>query len=432
MSRSLGEVDYVGGKGAVAAAIAAVGGRVRMQAAIGWLGFMNLKRLLLASAAALVPLSAGAGELVLDVRPVDYVGICNAYGSAYFYIPGTQTCLSFGGYLQFDAWLFDSGAGQNYFNIANYLTGSVSPTTDPSNPLAQTSGRVAGYLYETDDYSAPWAMSEEVKVIFDARSQTDVGVVETYIRLVIQQGADATNSNTPAALARTVNLDRAFAAIGPLFVGYYDSIFAYQAAAYSLDGNINADPQVDQIQLNHTWGPWKAAFALEDPRDWFTGNSNVTGDYPSLAFAFTGTWKSAYLQAALAMTDRTSGTGWGAQLSGSLGSGTQPQIMANLAYAENAPAYVGGTNCVGTCANEGAWWSGLLSGQVNLTKTWSVNATASYMDGPSTYEWQAAAGIAWAPTATALVSAELLYIDNAGAGSLGLHTQLKTSFGNDN
>ena len=70
-------------------------------------------------------------------------------------------------------------------------------------------------------------------------------------------------------------------------------------------------------------------------------------------------------------------------------------------------------------------------GQVNLTPTVSLNATSSYLDGPSTYEWQAAAGIGWAPTKTVLVSAELLYIDNAGADSLGLHTQLKTSFGND-
>lgn len=393
---------------------------------------MRLKRLLLASAAALFPLSAGAGDLVLDVRPVDYVGICDAYGSAYFYVPGTQTCLSFGGFMQFDAWLFDSGTGKNYFNIANYLAGGVSATTDPSNPLAQTSGPVAGYLYETDDYNAPWTFSEEIKLVYDARTHTDVGVVETYIRVVMEGIPDTTNSNVPAAITRIATFDRAFAAIGPLFVGYYDSIFAYQAAALSLDGNINADPQVDQIQLNHSWGPWKAAFALEDPRDWFTGNSNITGDYPSLAFAFTGTWKSAYLQAALAMTDRTSGTGWGAQLSGSLGSGTQPQIMANIAYAENAPAYVGGINCVGECANEGAWWSGLLSGQVNLTRTWSVNATTSYMDGPSTSEWQAAAGIAWAPKPTALVSAELLYVDNAGTDSLSLHTQLKTSFGNDN
>ena len=40
----------------------------------------------------------------------------------------------------------------------------------------------------------------------------------------------------------------------------------------------------------------------------------------------------------------------------------------NLAYAENAPVYVGGKNCIGACANEGAWWSAMLSGHPCLSK----------------------------------------------------------------
>ncbi|MBN9023365.1 MAG: porin [Rhizobiales bacterium] len=391
---------------------------------------MRLTALLMASAAALVPSSLSAGELVLGVDPIDYVRVCDAFGSGYMYLPGSQTCLSVGAYLQFDAWFYDSRESQHFFNVADYLTGAVAPGTDPSNPLAERSGVVAGYLYDTDDYAAAWTMSEEIKVTTIAQTQTDIGVVATYARLVVYNGIDPTNSNDAAALSRAVTLDRAYAAIGPVFVGYYDSIFAYQAAALSLDANINADPQVDQFQLRHTVGPWGVAFALEDPRDWFTGASNITGDYPSLAAAFTGTWKSAYFQAAFGATDRTTGTGWGAQLSGSLGSGTQPQMQVNLAYSENAPVYVGGTNCTGACANEGAWWSAMLSGQVNVSKTLSLNATSSYLDGPGTYQWQAAGGIGWAPTGTALLSAELLYIDDAGSDSLSLHTQLKTSFGN--
>jgi hypothetical protein len=79
-----------------------------------------MRRLLLGTAAALVPLSAGAGDLALGVRPLDYVGICSTYGSNYTYIPGSQTCLSLGGFMQFDAWLFDNDTARNYFNIANY------------------------------------------------------------------------------------------------------------------------------------------------------------------------------------------------------------------------------------------------------------------------------------------------------------------------
>jgi hypothetical protein len=73
----------------------------------------------------------------------------------------------------------------------------------------------------------------------------------------------------------------------------------------------------------------------------------------------------------------------------------------------------------------------MVSGQVNLTPALSLNTTGSYMGGPSTYEWQAAIGAGWAPSPTGLVSVELLYVDNDGDGSLGFHTQLKTSFGND-
>lgn len=389
---------------------------------------MRLRTLLLAGAAGIVPGGTLAADLVVAVEPIDYAGVCDAYGSTYMYIPGTQTCLSFGGYLQFDIWLYDSDQISNYFNLPKYLSGE---STNPSNPLSDVTGSIAGYLYETDSYAAPWTFSEEIKLIFDARTASDIGVIETYARFVIENDYDFTNSNQPAALARTVNLDRAFAAIGPIFTGSYDSIFAFQNAGYSLDGAINADPIVDQFQINHTRGPWKVAFALEDPRDWFSAKTNATGDYPSLALALTGTWKNAYVQAALGVTDRTTGAGWGAQVSTTLGSGIKPQLQLNLAYAENAPAYVGGSNCSGRCPNEGAWWSAMASGQVNLTKTLSLNTTGSYMDGPSTYEWQAAVGAGWAPTSVALLSVEALYVDNAGDDTLGLHTQFKTSFGND-
>src|SRR5690606_27727809 len=128
------------------------------------------------------------------------VRVCDAFGSGYFYVPGTRTCLSLGGYLQFDAWLYDSDGARNYFNVTNYLTGAGSPTADPSNPLAQSSGAVAGYLYDTDDYAAPWTFSEEIKLIAQTQTQTDLGIVSTYMRFVLQNGADATDSNTAQAL----------------------------------------------------------------------------------------------------------------------------------------------------------------------------------------------------------------------------------------
>ncbi len=61
---------------------------------------MNIKSLLLGSAAALAAVSgAHAADAIVaaEPEPLEYVRICDAYGAGYFYIPGTETCLKVGG-----------------------------------------------------------------------------------------------------------------------------------------------------------------------------------------------------------------------------------------------------------------------------------------------------------------------------------------------
>src|SRR3712207_3253190 len=57
------------------------------------------KSLLLGSAAGLAAV-AGAQAADLPVKkaaPVEYVRVCSTYGTGFFYIPGTETCLRIGG-----------------------------------------------------------------------------------------------------------------------------------------------------------------------------------------------------------------------------------------------------------------------------------------------------------------------------------------------
>jgi hypothetical protein len=61
---------------------------------------MNIKSLLLGSAAALATVSgvhAADAIVAAEPEPLEYVRICDAYGKGYFYIPGTETCLKIGG-----------------------------------------------------------------------------------------------------------------------------------------------------------------------------------------------------------------------------------------------------------------------------------------------------------------------------------------------
>ncbi len=65
---------------------------------------MNIKSLLIGSAAALAAVSgAQAADAIVaaEPEPLEYVRVCDAFGTGFFYIPGTETCLKFGGYVRF-------------------------------------------------------------------------------------------------------------------------------------------------------------------------------------------------------------------------------------------------------------------------------------------------------------------------------------------
>ncbi|TIT83886.1 MAG: porin, partial [Mesorhizobium sp.] len=74
---------------------------------------MNIKSLLLGSAAALIAVSgarAADAVVVAEPEPAEYVKICDVYGAGYFYIPGTETCLRIGGYVRYDISAGDVGS----------------------------------------------------------------------------------------------------------------------------------------------------------------------------------------------------------------------------------------------------------------------------------------------------------------------------------
>ena len=66
---------------------------------------MNIKSLLLGSAAALLAVSgarAADAVVVAEPEPMEYVRICDVYGAGFYYIPGTETCLKIGGLVRYE------------------------------------------------------------------------------------------------------------------------------------------------------------------------------------------------------------------------------------------------------------------------------------------------------------------------------------------
>src|ERR687887_1388391 len=71
------------------------------------------KRMLLGSAAALTAISSTqAADLPVKAKPVQYVRICDLYGSGFYYIPGSEICLKVGGYVQADYGWERPGSGE--------------------------------------------------------------------------------------------------------------------------------------------------------------------------------------------------------------------------------------------------------------------------------------------------------------------------------
>jgi len=102
---------------------------------------MNIKSLLLGSAAALAVVSgAQAADAIVaaEPEPMEYVRVCDAFGTGFFYIPGTETCLKIGGEV-----------------------------------------RVTINFDESDD----WESAVRSRVFFDAKNDTEIGTVGSYIRL---------------------------------------------------------------------------------------------------------------------------------------------------------------------------------------------------------------------------------------------------------
>ena len=62
-----------------------------------------VKSLLLGAAAGFVAMTgAQAADLPVKAKPVQYVKICTLYGDGFYYIPGSDTCIKFSGYVRAD------------------------------------------------------------------------------------------------------------------------------------------------------------------------------------------------------------------------------------------------------------------------------------------------------------------------------------------
>jgi Porin subfamily len=198
---------------------------------------MKLKSLLLGTAAALFALSGAraADAVIAEPEPVEYVRVCDAYGAGFFYIPGTETCLKISGYVRYDIDFNEDG----------------------------------------------WAKNARGMVNFDARSDTELGLLRSFIAF---QGNTAPNTATDtidlngglAGGTTTVTIvdnrnlviiDEAFIQLGGLTVGLtYDYFDAYDIGGENDD---LGSARVNLVGYTYAANGFNVGIALVDDGDRF-------------------------------------------------------------------------------------------------------------------------------------------------------------------
>ena len=161
---------------------------------------MNIKSLLLGSAAALVAVSgarAADAVVIAEPEPVEYVRVCDVFGTGFFYIPGTETCLRFDGYVR--------------------------------------------YRIGANEATDGWYKRTRARLNVDARSETEWGTLRGFMRFQADWGNglddavrtgdlssafDAEYSPRPFNGDGPVGIDQAIVQLGGFYAGYTESAFA--------------------------------------------------------------------------------------------------------------------------------------------------------------------------------------------------------------
>jgi hypothetical protein len=217
---------------------------------------MNIKSLLLGSAAALVAVSgarAADAVVIAEPEPMEYVRICDTYGVGFFYIPGTETCLKVSGYIRYDI-----GIGE--------LQG-FSDVLDKKDLV----------LDGEEDYNDTYFKRARFQLRVDSRTETELGTLRTYAAINFDYdtetylGPDGTEFPGGGIVTTNDNLgiEHAYLELGGFRAGKTDSLFSTftgYAGGVIADDIIGYGP-FGTHQLAYTWNGgngFTAAVALEE------------------------------------------------------------------------------------------------------------------------------------------------------------------------
>jgi hypothetical protein len=282
---------------------------------------MTIRAFLFASAAAL---SSASGAFAADAivaaepEPMEYVRVCDAFGTGYFYIPGTETCLKIGGYIR-------------------------------------TEGRFGRDLSGTSDYN----FVTRAQIDFTAKNDTEFGSLTSVVSL----RTNTTDSDTSGDSGNNTFLNEGYFDIAGFRVGMQYSWWDDDLSGET-DAIASNETRHNAIRYQYEADAFKAGIAVEELEDTYTtkpgegpNNIGVTGQISGVAGVF-----SAYLL-------------------GGYDTDTEEGAIRAILYADLGPGQLGVYGAYATGANyyyEESEWTVGAQYELKISDKWAITPGAQY------------------------------------------------------
>jgi hypothetical protein len=337
---------------------------------------MSPKSLLLSSAALLVAATgarAADAVVVPEPEPVEYVRVCDVFGEGFFYIPGTETCLSISGYIRY----------------------KVGATNDDGF-VEDENGNLFGDTPNFEGYEGNgWNKLTRARVNIDARSETEWGTLRGFIRLQANWGlSDVDRDGNPNGRPNPfgdgpVAADQAWLSLGGLRMGYTESAFAETVFGVTNGGSFSdgslyySDQQRHLIQYN--FGGETGLFGVVSLEDDALEGDGYVPDVVGV-LGFQGGWGGIWARFGYDndytdfFDDGAEESGYGAQLGAQFNvPNTNTSLRLLGWYADSDNAY-GTQSPYGevTGGNGAAEWSALASVNQQFTEKFSASTGFQY------------------------------------------------------
>jgi hypothetical protein len=328
---------------------------------------MTLKSFLLGSAAAFAVVGGAEAADLSVAEPVEFVQICEAFGTGYWYIPGSDTCIKIGGEIEFDV---------NLHSLSATYPGA--PSTHSSN----------------------WDFVTAASLNVTAKSMTEFGELVGYLKFK--------GSYLGTGAASTVLVDEAWLRIGALQAGHFGSPFNPGTGFVDYDVYNSNLADANKIQLSWAAAGFGLALGIEDPRETWGTDLPPTWSMPLITGAITASQSMWSGSLSAGFVQLNAGTAWGVagQITFNLDTiAAGDKFKLQAIYGDNA--FVGGPflGAAGSNPATNNGWSALVSFQHMFSSTFKGDVDFSYLhsSGPGPLggvnSWIAAADLVWSPAA---------------------------------